>query len=280
MKRNQVLGKFGRGSIRAVLLATAPVVLVLPTPSAAWAQTQSYSFDIASQPLGSALLSLGRQADVSMLAATLLVEGKTGPAVRGQMTLAAALDLLLEDTGLAYVFVQSNAVRIIAKDHAQNGLPSTILPAGKQLADESPGDSGRDNVIITGTNIRGARPASSRVDTYTAKDIQKSGAVTTEQFAAKIPQNLGTFSQYAPGASTAGANADAVSSVDLRGLGVGTTLTLVNGRRVSLSNGGRSADISLIPAAALERVEVLTDGASAIYGSDAIGGVINFILRD
>ncbi|MDP3737532.1 MAG: TonB-dependent receptor [Hyphomonadaceae bacterium] len=208
---------------------------------------------------------------MSVLAATSLVEGKRGPEVRGQMSAASALDRLLQGSGLTYVFVQSNAVKIVAKDQAEAAPPPTTAP---------PADEAGDRVIVTGTNIRGAQPASSAVDVYTSADIARTGAVTTEQFVGKLPQNLGTFSQYAPGANTAGTNPDAVTSVDLRGLGVGTTLTLVNGRRISLSNGGRSADVSLIPAAALDRVEVLADGASAIYGSDAIGGVINFILRD
>src|SRR5262249_18260396 len=80
-------------------------------------------------------------------------------------------------------------------------------------------------------------------------------------------------------AGTGVGNFDAVNSVDIRGLGAGTTLTLLNGRRLGQSDSGRSVDVSLIPAAAIARVEVLTDGASAIYGSDAVGGVVNFVLR-
>jgi outer membrane receptor protein involved in Fe transport len=72
------------------------------------------------------------------------------------------------------------------------------------------------------------------------------------------------------------------SSINLRGLGADSTLVLINGRRVSTTgtSNGQFVDVSTIPVAAIERVEVLTDGASAIYGSDAIGGVVNFILRD
>src|SRR5690606_4997410 len=69
---------------------------------------------------------------------------------------------------------------------------------------------------------------------------------------------------------------------NLRGLGADSTLVLINGRRISTTgtSNGLFVDVSAIPVAAIERVEVLTDGASAIYGSDAIGGVVNFILRD
>lgn len=271
MQRNKVRRKIGVGSFRAALLAATPLAATVSMPPAAWAQTQSHVFNIESQPLSSALLALGRQADLSVLAPTTLVENKRAPEIKGQMSAQAALDRLLQGSGLTYVFVQPNAVKIIAGEQAQAVPQPTGVPAS---------DEASDRVVVTGTNIRGVQPRSSSIDVYTRADIARTGAVTTEQFVGKLPQNQATFSQFAAAANSAGVNVDAVTSVDLRGLGVGTTLTLVNGRRVSLSNGGRSADVSLIPAAALERVEVLTDGASAIYGSDAIGGVINFILRD
>ncbi len=270
MQRNRDRTKSGAGVFRAALLAATPLAVTLLATPAAWAQTQSYVFNIDSQPLSSALLALGRQAGLSVLAPTALVEGKRGPEIKGQMSAEGALDRLLQGSGLSYVFVQSSAVKIVAKDGTRTAPLPTSVPAS---------DEASDRVVVTGTNIRGAQPTSSSVDVYTREDIARTGATTTEQFVAKLPQNQATYSQFAPAATTV-LNLDAVTSVDLRGLGVGTTLTLLNGRRVSLSNGGQSADVSMIPASALERVEVLTDGASAIYGSDAIGGVINFILRD
>lgn len=237
----------------------------------AYAQTQTVTFDIGSQPLASALLSYGRQAGLSVLAPSALVNGKTAPEVKGQFTTAAALEKLLSGSGLQFEFVNAWAVRVVEKTQAAR------LP----LSESPPVDSvGSDRVVIVGTTIRGVRPDSSPVDSYTAEDIARSGATTTEQFVAKLPQNQATNSQFAAGATVASANPNSVTSVDLRGLGVGTTLTLLNGRRMALSNSGQSVDVSLIPVAAIERVEVLTDGASAIYGSDAIGGVINFVLRE
>ena len=70
------------------------------------------------------------------------------------------------------------------------------------------------------------------------------------------------------------------AGINLRGLGQRATLVLINGRRVAPSDTGSFVDVSMIPITAIERVEVVTDGASAIYGSDAVGGVVNFILRD
>lgn len=254
-----------RAAIGAQALLAALAVIAPP----AIAQQQTVSFDIESQALASALLAFGRQAGLSVLAPSELVGGRTAPAVRGYISPAVALDQLLQGSGLSYRFVQDNAVRIIAAEAAARS-PETLAPVGS---------SPDDTVIITGTHIRGVHPSSSPVEVYTAEEIERSGATTTEQFVSRMPQNVGKMPQYAAGTSTSRRNYDGVSSADLRGLGLGTTLTLVNGHRMAMSNAGQSADLSLIPVAAIERVEVLTDGASAIYGSDAIGGVINFILR-
>ncbi|MBI1215953.1 MAG: TonB-dependent receptor [Alphaproteobacteria bacterium] len=254
------------GSLAALLAMTPAVHAQVPAPL----EAQTVAFDIASQPLASALLIFGRQAGLSVLAPSPLVEGKTAPDLHARLSPDVALGRLLEGSGLSFEFVEANAVRISAKDHAAiDAVPSPVE-----------GDDDPSRIVVTGTNIKGVQPIASPIEVYTARDVERSGATTTEQFVAKLPQNLGTMSQYAVGSSIASPNLDAVSSVDLRGLGIGTTLTLINGHRMALSNGGRSGDVSFIPASAIKRVEVLTDGASAIYGSDAVGGVINFVLRD
>jgi iron complex outermembrane recepter protein len=119
------------------------------------------------------------------------------------------------------------------------------------------------------------------VQVITRDDIQKTGAVTTEDLlrtvAIAVQGNSNTVA-----ASSAGVIASGVSSASLRGLGSQRTLVLINGRRIpggGVITDSTSVDVNLIPLSAVERVEVLKDGASAIYGSDAIGGVINFILR-
>jgi len=140
---------------------------------------------------------------------------------------------------------------------------------------------GLERVIITGSNIP-------RVDAETAlpvqiirrEDIERSGALTVEELMTRIPaifnnvieaMSIGTFNQ--PG----------FSGASLRGFGSHSTLVLINGRRVAnyafSDEFGTGVDLHAIPLAAIDRIEVLTDGASAIYGSDAVAGVINFILR-
>ncbi len=275
MKRHQVRqGERVRRNWRSALASASAIAAALALAPAALAQQQTSTFDIESQPLSSALLAFGRQARLSVLAPSEFVSGKMAPAVRGDLSASAALERLLEGSGLTFQFVQANAVRIVRTDQAN------LSPDTEQAFSASGSDENVDRIVVTGTTLTGLYPASSPIEVYSAEDISRTGAVTTEQFISKLPQNLGTISQYAAGSTTAGFNYDGVTAVDLRGLGVGTTLALLNGHRMSLSNSGQSADVSMIPASAIARVEVLTDGASAIYGSDAIGGVINFVLRD
>ncbi|MGH7927070.1 MAG: TonB-dependent receptor plug domain-containing protein, partial [Candidatus Binatia bacterium] len=137
-----------------------------------------------------------------------------------------------------------------------------------------------EEIIVTGTSIRGVIPESTPLEIYDAIEIRNTGALTVEGFISTLSQNNNTLSELGGGSSSREPNNNLNNSVDLRGLGVGSTLVLLNGRRMAPSSQGRSADVSLIPIGSVERVEVLTDGASAIYGADAIGGVINFVLKD
>jgi iron complex outermembrane receptor protein len=120
--------------------------------------------------------------------------------------------------------------------------------------------------------------------TYTAEDIQKSGATTTEQFMRTIPQNLSSTDSTTQLLSI-GPDVGSVKNVsfgagiNLRGIGTQATLTLVDGHRFAQSGDGTFTDVSMIPLSAVERIEVLTDGASATYGADAVAGVVNLILK-
>ncbi len=139
-----------------------------------------------------------------------------------------------------------------------------------------------ERVEITGSSIK-------RIDAETAlpvqivsrQEIEATGSANVEQFlqglGVALQGNSNTVAASASGSTTGG-----VSSVSLRGLGSQRTLVLIDGKRVSAGGNltdSTTVDVNHIPVAAIERVEVLKDGASAIYGSDAIGGVINFILR-
>jgi iron complex outermembrane receptor protein len=139
-------------------------------------------------------------------------------------------------------------------------------------------------VEITGSSIkRIAREGALPVEFISRKQIEEQGIVNAEQLIASLnvngngSDNLASNADVATGAQRGNNGA---SSANLRGQGADSTLVLLNGRRVATHGmKGSAVDLNSIPFAAVERVEVLKDGASAIYGTDAIGGVINFILK-
>ena len=143
-----------------------------------------------------------------------------------------------------------------------------------------------DKVTVTGTSLRGLAPESSPLQVYGRDEVLGSGATSLDQFIRTLPQNFGGGSTEfttigLPNDSNSRQNNTSGASANLRGLGSRGTLVLINGNRMApTSEIGDFVDLSLIPMAAIERVEVLTDGASSIYGGDAVAGVINFILRD
>lgn len=164
------------------------------------------------------------------------------------------------------------------------GAAAALAAGGIALA-ASPASAQQqlERVEITGSSIKRIEGETALpVQILTREDIQRTGATTAEQ----LLQTVSAFSssQGLVASSASGQNTAGISAVSLRGLGSRRTLVLVNGRRlapygIGFTNDSVSVDVNSIPLAAVERVEVLKDGASAIYGSDAIGGVVNFILR-
>ncbi|TXF97762.1 TonB-dependent receptor domain-containing protein [Massilia arenae] len=160
---------------------------------------------------------------------------------------------------------------------------ATALSAAPFAAAQNTGTEGAQTVYVTGSNLkRTDKEGTQPIQVITAKDIRETGAATVTELIRLVPAmgsdvNLDTND---------GGFSRGVSSASLRGLSSTSTLVLLNGRRMAPAayadpNDGNSTlyDLNSIPIAALERVEILRDGASAVYGSDAIGGVINFITR-
>lgn len=138
-----------------------------------------------------------------------------------------------------------------------------------------------DAVTVTGSRIkRAAVEGPAPVNVITAQQIQKEGFVSVYDALKTLTEATGTVEA----ASQWGSHTPNASGLNLRGMGPNRSLLLVNGRRVAdypLPYGGETnfSNYGNIPAAAVERIEVLTGGASAIYGSDAIAGVVNVILK-
>lgn len=171
-------------------------------------------------------------------------------------------------TSLAWAFGGLSSVALIA------------LPAAAQTTGGADMKLGR--VEITGSSIK-------RIDAETAlpvqiltrEDIARSGVSSVEQLLKSITatSTFGAATVAGTGSGGGQGGNNSASSISLRGLGAARTLVLINGRRSAPANGGSAVDIASIPVASIDRVEVLRDGASAVYGSDAVAGVVNFILR-
>lgn len=151
------------------------------------------------------------------------------------------------------------------------------------LAQQTPPAQPSQTVYITGSNLKRVdKEGASPVQVVTAQDIKNTGAQTVTELMRFVPA-IGTDSNYD---SRGGNFASGVATASLRGLSSTSTLILLNGRRMTPAayadpNDGNSTlyDLNTIPVSAIDRVEILKDGASAVYGSDAIGGVINFITK-
>ncbi|MFT5669869.1 MAG: iron complex outermembrane receptor protein, partial [Glaciecola sp.] len=157
------------------------------------------------------------------------------------------------------------------------GSMSVLSLSGAAVAqEEAEVEESVEKIQVTGSRIRRAdMEGSLPVTVIDRAAIEFSGQTSV----ADLLRNT-SFNSTGSFRPQSGSSAQGVSSVNLRGLGASRTLVLIDGRRLPKSpSTGSSQDLNAIPVAAVERVEILTDGASAIYGSDAIGGVINIITR-
>ena len=150
-----------------------------------------------------------------------------------------------------------------------------LAAPGLALAQDEPANA---DIIVTGSRVRGEAPVGSTVTTLGRAELEASSAVTVDRMIKEIPQvfDLGV-SENSRGQSGGSGNITYGNSVNLRGIGPYATLVIIDGHRVT--NNSRSIDPSVLPSLGVERVEVVADGASAIYGSDAVAGVVNLIPR-
>lgn len=153
------------------------------------------------------------------------------------------------------------------------------LPADAPEAEDS-----REAIIVTGSRIkRDPNDSSLPLQIISNQELSREGISSPEQLIALLSTNGNGTDNLASNSDVVGADSrgkNGLSAANLRGQGASATLVLLNGRRVSShGQGGSAVDVNQIPFAAIDRIEVLKDGASAIYGTDAIGGVINFITK-
>jgi outer membrane receptor protein involved in Fe transport len=257
--------------------------------------------NIEAQPMEAALNAFASQTGLQLLfhVEEIITPEMRADRVVGTLPAAEALKKLLNDSGLRFEFINARTVavrdsktgegpakKVTSAAHEARGGPVLLAQASsenKSAPEQQAGsaEAGLQEVVVTGTHIRGASASASPLIQFNRADIARSGVSTIAQFMRILPQNFNGLSE---GSGRLTSRTDQVnlsqgSGVNLRGLGSGSTLVLLNGRRLAPTGEGTYVDVSMIPLAVVERVDVLPDGASAIYGSDAVGGVVNFILR-
>ena len=267
---------------------TIAACVVFGVLSAVTANAEGLAEPLPPQPLADALEIFSKQTGLQLVYDATLTRGINTEGASAGQPANLTLRELLRGTGLAFEFVNDRTVTIVAAPAASS--PQESVPARDPAPIESPPPQGLslgdiEEVLVTGSHIRGAANRTAPVTVYTRKDIERTGYTSVRQFIESIPQNFGgdpggVSEDGVVGRGSAKlTNIEAASAINLRGLGVGSTLVLINGRRVAPSANAAGVDVSVIPLSAIERVEVLTDGSSAIYGSEAVAGVVNFILR-
>ncbi|WP_207080823.1 TonB-dependent siderophore receptor [Novosphingobium sp. KA1] len=161
------------------------------------------------------------------------------------------------------------------------GLKFSPSAGGVIVSKRSENDGDEGGIVVTGSRIRGA-PVTSVQLTYGREEMRNAGQASAADVIRAIPQNFSGGQNPGVGANVTGGKSVDMgggSSINLRGLGSDATLTLLDGRRLSFDAAIQSVDVSAIPFGAIERLDVVPDGSSALFGSDAVAGVANIILR-
>lgn len=275
--------RLGRAALAVAILS------YLPT-SSLWAQSAPSpdvrsAYNISAGSLAAALDQFSQQGGIQTLSKVEQLAGKQVGALSGQMTWREALGRLLKGSGLEYQQINATTVVIRPTGASPQSKSHPVAPIPtKPVADSKPQVTDIQGVTVTGTRIRGGTTPSP-VITIGAENIREEGFSDLGEVIRSVPQNFtggqnpGVSSLNFSGGGIQNQNLTGGSSLNLRGLGPDASLTLLNGRRLAYGGFSQTVDISAIPVEAVERIEIVADGASAIYGSDAVGGVGNVILR-
>jgi iron complex outermembrane receptor protein len=308
MRRNVTICTPPRGTSLRTGLLTA---LLMGCGLAVSAQPQAaalHAIEQPSQTLADSLRSIARQTGTSVLFDPGAVNGRVARPVSGRLSAIEAIQRALEGTGLTADLMKDGAVvvrpatmpavsptpvRLAPSSQMTGGtverasagasvaVAQAVAPAqgagvGVGTAAELAAEVQAQKIEVTGSRIkRVAAEGPVPVNVYTSKDIERSGQPTLERFLSSLNEASVTTGEGGFG-STLGQG-----TVQLRGLPLGSTLVLINGRRVQAvgSSAANFFNLNLIPLAAIERVEIVPVGSSAIYGGDALAGVVNVILK-
>ena len=278
-----------RAVVPRVLLCWLMSLLVYADASGAESGRRAY--DLPADSAEKTLKLFSAQSGHGLLVSTEITKGVRTNAVRGDLTASEALEKMLAGTGLVFTQDEKNGAFVVRREGNDPNAPRAAQTGTSDRPSrntEVDGTVQLDAYVVTGSNLRaGESTGGANLRVVSAAEIEQAGTGSLATFLKKIPEaGANGFAENRVNTSSPG-----TASVSLRGLGANSTLVLLNGRRVTpapFAQGGSAAalgtiqfvDLNMIPVDAIARVEVLKDGASAVYGADAVAGVVNLILKD
>lgn len=283
-----------------VSLFTLLIVGLFPPATAAVEATNRRSYDLPADSADKALRRFSEQSGVQVIFPTDVVRGIRANAVQGTLTPGEAIDRMFAGTGLVAVLDAKTGALTVRRETV---APKNVASPAVENDPAAGPPVKMEQVEVTGTRLRGllAGATAQPVLTFSSAEIDRTGAQSLGDLLRYIPQvssfttgqastlpTRGLLANTVTGVTTQTASASQIdgsagrTTATLRGAPAGGTLLLIDGRRAPKNNqarGNDGYDLNGIPLAAVDRIEVLLDGASSIYGADAMGGVINVVLK-
>jgi iron complex outermembrane receptor protein len=252
------------------LTAFAGAACIALMAGQAWAQAAAYKFDIPAESLSKALRDYGRATRQQLVFTESMTDLKSAPSVKGDMSAEAALERILAGSGLVSERTPAGAIIIRPADKPQ----ASAVSNDRQMADLT-------EVVVTGSRIRTTNLTTpAPVAIVNAQQLQDQGFV-------QVGQALNQITSIVPSVSNSGNNSPVMNQgqtfPNLFGLGGNRTLTLMNGRRMPTTSAGldgEQTDTNIIPIGLLDRIDIVQGGGASVYGSGAIAGVVNYVLKD
>lgn len=265
-----------KNSSLVAMLAASCCIVAIATP----AHAQSVSFNIPAGSLKSALDAYGRQSGRPIVYKADEVRGAKTSGYRGAASPDTALQTILASTGFAARPGAGGAVAIVRVGNGQESTTGSSPPQTDETSQPQASEAGAD-ILVTGTRLKGV-PVASESIAISAQDIRNAGQSNLGETIRSLPANFSGGQNPSikfQSSNPANFNFSGGSALNLRGLGPDATLTLLNGHRLSYDGESQAVDVSAIPVDAVSSIQIVPDGSSAIYGSDAVAGVANVVLK-
>ena len=281
--KNIPLGTIIKLSHRAFALCLASSTYAVP--QVAHAQSGgAVTFNITATDLGSALNQLAQQSDHQIIFPNDAAINRASRPLQGKFLPQEALQILLKDSGLSFTFDNDGMIVVIKaparpqtearinEPHTQIVAPSGPAPSALRVS------TALEEIIITGSRIvREGYEAPTPLTVVGVEVLERSAEISLSTLLNTMPAVTGS-SMQTNGSLSYNAGLPGVERTNLRSLGANRVLVLLDGQRVVGSSNAGDVDISNLPSQLISRIDVVTGGASAVYGSDAVAGVVNFIL--